>query len=117
MRGALLGQPNLTVFKGGGGEFERHRTKDVALFGLRRGAGWNGSAPAFVDETRRLAEGEHGAGDLARLWSGALADPFAEAVVTGTAALALETAGAAAEGEGLELARALWRARDTAQAA
>jgi anthranilate phosphoribosyltransferase len=112
---ALLGQPALTVLKGGGAEFERHPGKDAHLFGLRGAAPWTGTAPALVADTRRLAEDDHGPGDLARLWSGALDDQFASAVVLGTAALALETAGAAADG--MALARTLWTERNRALAA
>jgi hypothetical protein len=92
-RARLLGQPALTVLKGGGGEFERHPAKAVELFGLRGGADWSGLAPALADDTRRLADDSHEPADLVRLWDGTLADPFAAAIVTGTAALALETAG------------------------
>ena len=34
--GAILGQPALTVIKGGGGEFERHPSKAIELFGLAK---------------------------------------------------------------------------------
>ncbi|MDY6858609.1 MAG: glycosyl transferase family protein [Pseudomonadota bacterium] len=112
--GALLGQARLTVIKGGGGEFERHPSKDVTLFGLRDGAVWQGAAGPIWDGTRRLADDAHVPQDLARLWDGTLDDPFAEAVVLGTAALALETAGLP---EPDTLARELWRSRSPAQAA
>lgn len=91
--GALLGQPNLTIIKGGGGEFERHPAKDAALYGLRNGQKWEATAPALLDETRRLSEGPTDPAALSALWDGSLSDPFAKAVVLGTAALALGTLG------------------------
>ncbi|GGE51098.1 hypothetical protein GCM10011517_18590 [Actibacterium pelagium] len=106
--GAILGQPAMTVIKGGGGEFERHPSKIIELFGLKDGTPWQATAAPILDETRRLADAEHAPADLARLWSGDLDDPFAEAVVLGTAALALEAAG---EPEGLAKARNLWQNR------
>jgi len=104
----LLGQRNLTIIKGGGGEFERHPGKEIALYGLRDGREMAPAAPPVLEgEARRLAGEDYALGDLARLWRCELHDPFAEAVVTGTAALALDTLGAG----GLDEARALWARR------
>lgn len=110
--GALLGQPNLTVIKGGGGEFERHPAKDAALYGLRNGQKFEHTAPALLDETRRLSEGQTDPAALVALWDGRLSDPFAQAVVLGTAALALETLGVAGDAAG-----ALWQNRHAVKAA
>ena len=112
--GTLLAQPALTILKGGGGEFERHPTKDVALYGLRDGQRWEGTAPALIDETRRLSEAPNTPTALIDLWQGRLADPFATAIVLGTAALALETCGVA---NGQTRAADLWHTRATARAA
>ncbi|MCV6823549.1 MULTISPECIES: glycosyl transferase family protein [Halocynthiibacter] len=110
--GALLGLARLTVIKGGGGEFERHPSKDIAGFGLRDTNPWTGTAPALLDETRRLATKESQPEDLANLWNGTHSDEFAEAVVIGTAGLALLTTGQADSIEAAdEQARALWAAR------
>lgn len=114
---ALLGQPSLTVVKGGGGEFERHPTKDLDLHGLREGRPWRATAPALAEGVRRLADAEPDPGRLPRLWSGKDDEPFALSVVLGTAALALETAGAVPEGAGLALARDLWSAHRAVAAA
>lgn len=108
----LLGWRALTVIKGGGGEFERHPGKAVAGFGLRDGAGFDGSYPATLDEAVRLSEGPRAGTSLAGLWAGTTPDPFAEAVVIGTAALALDTLGVAAPDAA---AQALWAARGTGQ--
>ena len=110
--GALLGQPNLTIIKGGGGEFERNPAKDAALFGLRDGQKFEQTAPALLNEVRRLAEGPTDPVALTALWDGDLIDPFAQAIVLGTVALALETLGA--DGS---LADDLWHNRHAAKAA
>jgi anthranilate phosphoribosyltransferase len=113
--GAILGLDALTVIKGGGGEFERHPAKAIAGFGLRAGAAWETSFPALLPEaTRRLDDGESDPALLSQLWSGQRDDPFAEAVVLGTAALALDTLGQDAP---FEAARELWQARRAARAA
>ncbi|MEL6977428.1 MAG: glycosyl transferase family protein [Pseudomonadota bacterium] len=116
--GALLGQRRLLVLKGAGGEFERHPAKAVALFGLSAGAPFEAAAPALMDETRRLADAAPDPAHLLALWRGERADPFAEAIVIGTAALALFAAGSAADLPAAEArAAALWAARRARSAA
>ena len=110
---ALLGQSQLSVLKGGGGEFERNPAKPIALHGLRDGQLWNSTAKPILDVHQRLSETDtpHEAEYLTKFWEGTHADPYAEAIVLGTAAVALETVGAAADGEGLALAQDLWAKR------
>jgi anthranilate phosphoribosyltransferase len=103
-----LGWQELSVIKGGGGEFERHPGKAIHAFGLRKGAAWAETLPASLADTRRLSETETAPEDL---WTGAAQDDFAEAVVLSTAALALNTLGAASKPEDL------WAARPQLQAA
>lgn len=91
---ALLGDRNLTVIKGGGGEFERNPAKNTALSGLRNGIDLDAFIPALVPETRRLHDPRVPV-DLPALWANGCDDPFAVAAVTGTAAVALWTLGAA----------------------
>ncbi len=95
--GKLLGQQALTVIKGGGGEFERNPTKSIALFGLRRGESYEGTAPQLIEDTAKLNQGWTDPARLSALWSGDWQDPFAEAVVSGTAQLYLDTLGASAD--------------------
>ena len=91
--GALLGLGRLSVLKGGGGEFEHHPGKEIALFGLRDGRRWTGAAPQLVDGHRRLADAPSDPRALGAIWRGEIRDPFAEAIVLSTAALALDAAG------------------------
>ncbi|MGB0905811.1 MAG: glycosyl transferase family protein, partial [Mangrovicoccus sp.] len=46
---ALLGDSTLLVLKGGGGEFERHPSKDTLLYGLDRGDAFERTASAMSD--------------------------------------------------------------------
>lgn len=108
---ALLGQNDLSIIKGGGGEFERHPSKDTVVYGLRDGLHIQETAPHILQDTRRL----HEAGDtvdLSDLWQGRVHDPFAIATITGTVALALWTLRAApTPHEAHQMARGLWAAR------
>lgn len=112
---ARLGLDRLTVLKGGGGEFEHHPAKDIQLFGLRDGAAWEGRTGTLAEGHRRLGEASTDPAALAALWDGTAEDDFALAIVIGTAALALETAGVTENGEAM--ARALWRDRRRRRAA
>ncbi|WP_386626242.1 glycosyl transferase family protein [Sulfitobacter geojensis] len=107
----ILGQKTLSIIKGGGGEFERHPSKDILCFGLRSGRHIQQKAPALLSETRRLHEVNDAIDPLA-LWHGRLRDPFAEATVTGTAALALWTLDPAMSiPDAEQQAQALWECR------
>ncbi len=109
---ALLGEKNLMVIKGGGGEFERHPAKQILVYGLEEGAIHEQTVEPLMEETRRLADEDPKKGDLGRLWSGERSDPFAEATVTGTAALALVAAGGASTLAGAQSRmQALWEDR------
>ncbi|SFE22428.1 glycosyl transferase family protein [Roseivivax sediminis] len=99
---ALLGLADLTVLKGGGGEFEHHPAKDIQTFGLRGGAPWTGTTGIQTIGHQRLSDAPDTPGAL---WEGTLRDPFAEAIVLSTADLALDTLGAEAD------AGTLWAAR------
>jgi len=105
---ALLGLPAMTVIKGGGGEFERNPSKDIQAFGLRNGQSWEALFPPAGEEARRLNDGETELSRLSDLWHGRLDDPFAEAIVLSTAALALDTLGEVAPEE---TAHRLWAHR------
>lgn len=110
--GALLGQENLLVLKGGGGEFERHPGKSVELYGLSKGVPVETIARPLVAETRRLADEDPDPANLAGLWSGRYDDPFATAIVLGTAAAALWSLGRAESlDQAQELAVRLWEER------
>ena len=87
--GAALGQPDLCILKGGGGEFERNPTKDVALFRLQGGVPVQTMLPPLLDQARKLADRTIAPNALQDLWQGRLQDAFATSIVTGTAAAAL----------------------------
>ena len=104
----LLGLKAMSVIKGGGGEFERNPTKDIQVFGLRDGKPWEMLVPPSLEDTRKLNDGETDVTRLSALWRGDLDDPFAEAIVLATAALALDTLGIE---NAEERAAELWQTR------
>lgn len=106
---ALLGWEAMTVIKGGGGEFERNPAKPVAAFGLRGGEPWEKTEPALIDIATRMNDGPDPATTVDGLWAGTQRDDYAEAVVVGTAALALDALGVQ---NPLDTARGLWDDRN-----
>tara|TARA_R110002110_G_scaffold203859_2_gene415053 strand:- start:2902 stop:3870 length:969 start_codon:yes stop_codon:yes gene_type:complete len=111
---ALLGQPGLSVIKGGGGEFECHPSKDITAFGLRNATPWSETFGATHSDLRRLAEGPQDPAHLAALWAGDHRDDFARSIVLSTTALALHTLNVP---QPAKVAQTLWSNRNTAQAA
>lgn len=85
---ALLGWQDLTVIKGGGGEFERHPSKDISAFGLRARAPWERRFAPTIDETRRLTDPEK-----TGPWDPVSATAFEAEIIAETTALALDTLG------------------------
>jgi anthranilate phosphoribosyltransferase len=106
----LLGQKNLACFKGDGGEIERRVEKPCQVEGLRDGEPFEEEWPALIETSP--AESDLDPAYLAALWRGESEDPVAEAIVTGTAAIALKTSGRAQTiDEAQHLARQAWITR------
>jgi len=108
---------NLTVIKGGGGEFECNPSKDTALFCLNGGQLGEETIEATQEGPKRLRDGSMARG-LGALWAGHEHDPFASAIVVGTAALALRTVEPTLTlHDAQQLAQKLWLERNQARAA
>jgi anthranilate phosphoribosyltransferase len=108
----LLEQPQFTVIKGGGGEFERNPSKDIDLFLLQNGAPQRLVATATMSDPQRLSDATTVTGDLTALWRGTAQNEFAERTVTGTAAVALLALGATEKLDDAQvLAERLWDER------
>lgn len=86
---ALLGWANLTIIKGGGGEFECHPSKNVEAFGLCAGRVWQAVLPASVTDMRRL--GEPSGAKLGPRWASQTPDAFEEAIIETTIQAARST--------------------------
>ncbi|MEM1075813.1 MAG: glycosyl transferase family protein [Pseudomonadota bacterium] len=88
---ALLGWSNLSVIKGGGGEFERTPAKNVNSFGLRSGMPWDGHFAANLGSGMRLSETT--ALGLPAVLAHSDVYRFEREIIVGTASLALDTLG------------------------
>lgn len=109
---AMLAWDNLTVIKGGGGEFERYAAKETAGFGLRAGAPWEKVSPARIEKPPEpTGDGAAMLGSVSRAGS---IPPFETEVVLGTAEMALDTLG---HTDPSATAASLWVARNNRHAA
>lgn len=108
---ALLNWSNLTVIKGGGGEFERHPGKIIEGFGLRDGQFWQEDLPPLMDDHRRLSDLEMPSDALHDLWAQDAGPDFARTMVLATAQLALDTLHAKEADDSAADADTLWARR------
>lgn len=110
--GALLGQRNLAVFKGGGGEAERNPDKPCRVVMLRDGAAMEEEWPMLPDlHASAEAQAEGTDHPLVACWRGE--NPEAARTVVASAAVALRLLGRAESCEAADtLAAQLWQARD-----
>ncbi len=109
---ALLGDKNMAVFKGDGGEAERRPEKVCAVRTILGGAMSEEEWPTLLPESAKPKIAGLDPAPLKDLWSGALQDEFAEASVTGTAAIALRTLGKAGSmTDAQRMAEEMWARR------
>ena len=110
---ALLGQKNMAVFKGEGGEAERRPAKPVLVQSLVNGELVDEDWPAMMPED--ISEKDE-AMELARLkavWDGSEANAYAENAVIGTMAIVLKMMGrAASQDDAITHARTMWDNRE-----
>lgn len=92
--GALLGEQNLAVFKGEGGEAERNPDGPCKVKMLRAGEMLEEEWPALFS-SRHMKDETMDVTRLRQLWRGEIEDEYGQASVTGTAAIALRTIGRA----------------------
>jgi len=111
----LLGQPNLCVFRGEGGEIERRPSKLTEVRTVVDGVAGSEDWPPLLPDSVQPTDREMDIARLRAVWTGEAEDPYAEAAITGTLAIALKTLGRAADTSAAqERAEALWRDRDRA---
>lgn len=111
---ALLGEQNMAVFKGEGGEAERNPDGACSVKMLHAGEVLTEEWPALFT-TRHVKDEAMDVNRLGPFWRGEIDDEYGKAAVIGTVAIALRTlgrAGSIAEAE--EMAAKLWETRDTA---
>jgi anthranilate phosphoribosyltransferase len=110
----LLGDRNLAVFKGEGGEAERNPDAPCRVKMLRAGVAMEEEWPAIFDKKHLKDEGMDAA-RLRKVWRGETEDEYGEAAVAGTAAIALRAMGRADSTVSAQrLADELWQGRNRA---
>jgi anthranilate phosphoribosyltransferase len=109
----LLGERNMVVFRGEGGEIERRPGKPCETIGLRNGEAFDQRWPPMMEEPRQLPDESMDLSGLLAVWRGEARNSYAEAAVTGTLAIALRTMGLASDlDEAQAKAEKYWSARD-----
>ena len=111
--GVLLGQPRLAVFRGEGGEIERRPGKPCETLGVADGDAIEERWPPLMEEPRQLPDESMEVSRLLAVWRGEAEEPYAEAAITGTLAIALRAMGLAPDIKMAQSrAETLWRGRD-----
>ncbi len=115
----LLGEANVAVIKGEGGEIECNPDGPCLVQRVRGGKLEEEEWPAMFKQ-RHVKDEQLDVRRLGQLWRGEIEDEYATGAVVSTAAIALQLMGkAGTPAEALAMARALWdqRARDKRLAA
>ncbi|QPK62791.1 glycosyl transferase family protein [Methylomonas sp. LL1] len=108
----LLGERNMAVLKGEGGETERNPDVECLVQSVSQGELMDDPWPALFAR-RHMKDEELNPQQLASLWQGILEDEFAEATVIGTTAVALKLLGKADNQQDAHaLAQEYWSARN-----
>ncbi len=109
----LLGQKNMAVFKGEGGEAERRPHKPVLVQSLRDGKKVEEEWPPMVDDSTAEKDEAMDLGRLKAVWSGEIEDDYATLAIIGTIAIVLRLMQRADSIDDAEAAaRQMWRDRD-----
>ena len=112
----LIGEDNMVVFRGEGGEIERRPGKPCETLGVRDGVAFEERWPPIMEEPRQLPDEAMDIGKLLAIWRGEARDAYAEAAVTGTIAIALRAMKRAPDmASAQQRAEDLWRARDASR--
>jgi len=112
LAGVILGEANLCIFKGEGGEVERNPDTACNALTVRHGVASAEEWPALFEQ-RHLKDERMDVDRLTQIWAGAARDEYGEAAVIGTTAMALRLLGRAqSAAEGMALATSLWGARN-----
>jgi anthranilate phosphoribosyltransferase len=112
----LLGEKNMAVFRGEGGEIERRPGKPCETLGILDGVAFEERWPPLMDEPRQLPDESMELSRLVSVWRNEAHDAYAEAAIVGTLAIALRTMGLAPDMQMAQRrAEEFWRARDTAR--
>lgn len=112
----LLGENNMVVFRGEGGEIERRPSKPTETRFVRDGTAGSEDWPPIVDDAVQPTDPEMDVARLKAVWRGDAEDAYAEAAVTGTLAIVLKSWHRYdSVEEAQKVAREVWKNRNRAQ--
>lgn len=112
----LLGEKNMVVFRGEGGEIERRPGKLTETRTVRDGVAGSEDWPPLLENAVQPIDPEMNIARLKAIWSGDADDDYAEAAITGTLAIALKSWHGYDSAEKAQAeAETLWRNRNKAQ--
>lgn len=112
----LLGEKNMVVFRGEGGEIERRPGKLTETRTVRDGVAGSEDWPPLLENAVQPIDPEMDIARLKAIWSGDADDDYAEAAITGTLAIALKSWHGYDSAEKAQAeAETLWRNRNKAQ--
>ncbi len=109
----LLGEKNMVVFRGEGGEIERRPSKPTETRTVVEGVAGSEDWPPLLDNAVQPTDPEMDVARLKAIWNGEAEDTYAEAAITGTLAIVLKSwhgYGSAAEAQ--KIAEEVWSNRD-----
>jgi anthranilate phosphoribosyltransferase len=111
----LLGENNMVVFRGEGGEIERRPSKLTETRTVRDGVAGSEDWPPLLEDAVQPTDPEMDIARLKAIWSGEAKDAYAEAAITGTLAIALKSWHRYESAEKAQAeAETLWRNRNKA---
>ncbi len=112
----LLGEKNMVVFRGEGGEIERRPGKLTETRTVRDGVTGSEDWPPLLENAVQPTDPDMDIARLKAIWSGEAEDAYAEAAITGTLAIALKSWHGYDSAEKAQAeAETLWRNRNKAQ--
>ncbi len=112
----LLGEKNMVVFRGEGGEIERRPGKLTETRTVRDGIAGSTDWPPIIADAVQPTDPEMDLARLKAVWAGEAEDAYAEAAITGTLAIVLKSwHGYDSVEEAQKLAEEVWRNRNKAQ--
>ena len=112
----LLGEKNMVVFRGEGGEIERRPGKLTETRTVRDGAAGSVDWPPIIADAVQPTDPEMNIARLKAIWAGEAEDAYAEAAITGTLAIVLKSwHGYDSVEKAQKAAESLWQSRNKAQ--
>lgn len=109
----LLGEKNMAVFRGEGGEIECRPNKPLEVRSILNGVLASEDWPPMLPDSRQPVDEDMAMERLLAVWRGEAGDTYAVAAIAGTLAIALKTLGQAGDIAGARAAAAaMWDARD-----